>query len=123
MAISSYRDLKIWQKSMELALLIYKLVKFLPKEELFSLSDQMRRAVISIPSNIAEGMGRVSTRDRAHFVEIAYGSLMEVNCQLEIAMKLGYISIEELSAENKECEEIARMLSGLRASLLLTLDS
>ena len=113
----------MYNKAIELVVHVYALIKKFPREEQFALGDQLRRALISVPSNIAEGMGRVSTKDRAHFVEIAYGSLMEVNCQLEIAMKLGYISIEELSAENKECEEIARMLSGLRASLLSTLDS
>ena len=121
--VMKYKKLQVCNKAIELVVHVYALIKKFPREEQFALGDQLRRALISVPSNIAEGMGRVSTRDRAHFVEIAYGSLMEVNCQLEIAMKLGYISIEELSAENKECEEIARMLSGLRASLLSTLDS
>ena len=121
--VMKYKKLQVYNKAIELVVHVYALIKKFPREEQFALGDQLRRALISIPSNIAEGMGRVSTRDRAHFVEIAYGSLMEVNCQLEIAMKLGYISIEELSAENKECEEIARMLSGLRVSLLSTLDS
>ena len=121
--VMKYKKLQVYNKAIELVVHVYALIKKFPREEQFALGDQLRRALISVPSNIAEGMGRVSTRDRAHFVEIAYGSLMEVNCQLEIAMKLGYISIEELSAENKECEEIARMLSGLRTSLLSSLDS
>ena len=121
--VMKYKKLQVYNKAIELVVHVYALIKKFPREEQFALGDQLRRALISVPSNIAEGMGRVSTKDRSHFVKIAYGSLMEVNCQLEIAMKLGYISIEELSVEYKECEEIARMLSGLRASLLSTLDS
>ena len=118
-----YKKLQVYNKALELVVHVYALIKKFPREEQFALGDQLRRAVISVPSNIAEGTGRVSTKDRAHFVEIAYGSLMETNCQLEIAMKLGYITREELRVESQECEEIARMLSGLRASLLSALDS
>ena len=82
------------------------------------MCDQLRRAAVSIPSNIAEGMGRVSNKDRAHFVEIAYGSLMETECQLEIAEKLGYISQEDLQVIDDEGTELERLLSGLRASML-----
>ena len=74
--------------------------------------------VVSIPSNIAEGVGRISDKDRAHFIEIAYGSLMEVNCQMDVAKRLGYISDEELTNLDQECVELARMLSGLRSSIL-----
>ena len=118
-----YKKLLVYNKAIELVMHVYALIKNFPREEQYALGDQLRRAVVSIPSNIAEGMGRMSTKDRAHFVEIAYGSLMETNCQLEIAMKLGYITDEEWREESGECDEIARMLSGLRASLLSTLDS
>ena len=119
----TYRKLKVYEKATGLVIHVYALIKKFPKEEQYALCDQLRRAVVSVPSNIAEGMGRFSNKDRAHFIEIAYGSLMETNCQLEVACKLGYITDEEMREESGECDEIARMLSGLRASLLSTLDS
>ena len=102
---------------------VYATIKRFPKEEQYALCDQLRRAVVSIPSNIAEGMGRLSNKDRAHFLEIAYGSLLETNCQLDIAKKLGYIEADELHEFDIECDEIARMLSGLRSTVLATLNS
>lgn len=114
----SYRKLKVYEKATDLVMHVYALIKQFPKEEQYALCDQLRRAVVSVPSNIAEGMGRFSNKDRAHFIEIAYGSLMEANCQLEVACKLGYITDEEWREESGECDEIARMLSGLRSALL-----
>ena len=114
----AYRKLKVYEKATNLVVRVYALLRTIPKEEQYALSDQLRRAVVSIASNIAEGMGRISQKDRAHFLEIAYGSLMETNCQLEIAKKLGYINETELQEIDNECVEIARMLSGLRVSLL-----
>ena len=90
-AIKSYRELEIWQLSMELAEDIYKVLKTFPREELYGLSDQIRRAAVSVPSNIAEGFGRDSNNDFAHFVSIAKGSLFEVSTQLELASRLGYL--------------------------------
>ena len=80
--ISNYKELDVWKKSMEVAIKVYKLVKFLPSEEKFCLSDQMRRAVISIPSNIAEGNQRYSSREYKHFLTISKGSLAELETQL-----------------------------------------
>ena len=113
-----YRKLAVYDKAVEFVIYVYGLIKKFPKEEQYALCDQLRRAVVSIPSNIAEGVGRLSNKDRAHFIEIAYGSLLEANCQLEIAEKLGYITIEELKTTDEKCVELARMLSGLRASVL-----
>jgi len=115
-----YRKLLVYGKATALVVHVYALLKKFPKEELYALCDQLRRAVVSIPSNIAEGMGRISDKDRAHFLEIAYGSLMEVNCQLDVATRLKYITNDELIEMDQECVELARMLSGLRASILQT---
>ena len=87
-----------------------------PAEEKYALCDQLRRAVISIPSNIAEGMSRTSVKEQLHFLEIAYGSLSEVMCQLELSQELGYISLSQLKDLEDEYQTIARMLSGLRKS-------
>jgi four helix bundle protein len=75
---------------------VYALLKKFPKEEQYALCDQLRRAVISVPSNMAEGGGRTSAKDQAHFLEMAFGSLMEVDCQMDIAHDLGYVSSKEL---------------------------
>lgn len=115
-----YRKLQVYEKATELVVYVYKLLKKFPKEEQYALCDQLRRAVVSIPSNIAEGVGRLSSKDKAHFLEIAYGSLMETNCQMDIAKRLGYVSNEELAEVDKKCVELARMLSGFRASVLQT---
>lgn len=113
-----YRKLLVYEKATTLVVHVYVLLKKFPREEQYALCDQLRRAVVSIPSNIAEGVGRISDKDRAHFIEIAYGSLMEVNCQLDVAKRLGYINNEELTNLDQECVELARMLSGLRSSIL-----
>lgn len=89
----SYKNLEAYKESKTLVKQVYALLKKFPKEETYALCDQLRRAVISVPSNIAEGMGRVSTKEQIHFLEIAYGSLREVDCQLDIAKDLAYISM------------------------------
>ena len=93
--MDSYQDLIVWQKSMQLVKEVYTLVKMLPKEEQFALSDQMRRAVVSIPSNIAEGYGRNSTNDYIRFLNIARGSKYELDTQIQICVMLNYISKEK----------------------------
>ena len=94
--------------------MIYELLRQFPKEEQFALCDQLRRAVISIPSNLAEGCGRISFKEQAHFIEIAYGSLLEVECQIDIARELAYVSKEEKEQIDSQINKIAAMLSGLR---------
>lgn len=113
--MSTFCNLNVYIKSKELVKQIYELLKKFPREEQFALSDQLRRAVISIPSNIAEGSGRNSQKDQAHFYNIAYGSLMEVFSQLDIACDLGYISQEEFEQMEFLINEEAKMLSGLIA--------
>ena len=106
-----YHNLIVWQKALEFCPMVYSLVKKFPVEERFALSDQVRRAVVSIASNIAEGCGRASNRDYAHFLSIARGSLYETMTQLEVAEKLGYV--DTLSEVRPFALEIARMLGAL----------
>ena len=110
----SYRRLDAYQKAKEFVIYVYALLKQFPKEEQYALCDQLRRAAISIPSNIAEGMGRMSVKEQIHFIEIAFGSLNETMCQLELAFELNYISQEDLLASEDFTKEITRMLSRLR---------
>jgi four helix bundle protein len=112
----SYRNLRVYQQSKTFVVFIYDLLKIFPKEENYALCDQLRRAAISIPSNIAEGMGRTSIKEQIHFIEISYGSLNEVMCQLELAQELQYISKVQLEQIEQYYRDIAKMLSGLRNS-------
>lgn len=89
---NSYKKLDVYAKSRQLVVTVYSLLKHFPAEEKYALCDQLRRAVISVPSNIAEGSGRTSAKDQAHFFEMAFGSLMEVSCQMDIACELGYMN-------------------------------
>ena len=93
----SFFELRVYKESKELVKSIYQILENFPKFEIYALGDQLRRAVISIPSNIAEGSGRYSVKEKIHFVEIAYGSLTEVLCQLDIAHDLSYITDKELN--------------------------
>ncbi|MBQ5981153.1 MAG: four helix bundle protein [Prevotella sp.] len=112
-----YRKLKVYHQSKRLVTNIYSLTKTFPLQEQYGLSNQIQRAAISIPSNIAEGMGRFSLKERIHFLEIAHGSLMEVMCQLEIAEHLNYITSENLIEQEDLVDEIAKMLIGLRKTI------
>lgn len=116
MPVRSYRDLKVWQHSKALTLAIYQATQTFPSEERFGLTSQMRRCAVSIPSNIAEGNAR-STRDYLRFIDIAQGSLAELETQLEIAHDLGYLSKKPLTECLTRAGEIGRMLSGLTTSL------
>lgn len=114
----TFETLDVYQKARKLVKDIYFSLEKFPSTERYALCDQIRRAAVSIPSNIAEGRGRFSVKERVHFVEMAYGSLMEVYCQLSIANDLGYISNENLESLKIKIDEIARMLYGFRSSLL-----
>lgn len=109
----SYKNLLVWQKSMDLVEEIYHLVKLLPKAETYALSDQMRRAAVSIPSNIAEGKNRHSRKEYIHFLSIARGSVSELNTQLLICNRIGYLSEDTTATAIKLCEEVGAMLYGL----------
>ncbi len=112
--MQGYRDLKVWQKAMELVTAVYEATSNFPKHELFGLSQQLRRAAVSVPSNLAEGHGRSSRRELHLFISNARGSLCEVDTQLEIARNLKYLETSEADALLAKASEIGRMLNGLR---------
>ena len=111
--MNSFRNLNAYIKAKELVSMVYTLIKKFPKEEQYALCDQLRRAVISIPSNIAEGSGRLTTKDQSHFYSIAYGSLMELLAQLDVACDLGYITKEEFQHLETLIDVEAKILTGL----------
>ena len=111
-----YRRLIAYQRAKEVVKRTYKLLKKFPKEEQYAMCDQLRRASISITSNIAEGMNRYSVKDKNHFLEMAYGSLMEVSSQFEIAEELGYINNADRQNMDVLIDEVARLISGLQKS-------
>jgi four helix bundle protein len=109
-----YRKLIAYQKAKEVVKHTYKLLRKFPAEERYAMSDQLRRASVSITSNIAEGINRYSVKDKAHFIEIAYGSLMEVSSQFEIAEELNYITSDERLSMDLLVGDVARLLMGLQ---------
>ena len=111
--MKSYRDLIVWQKSMDMVTLIYKLVLELPENEKYGLTSQIKRSAISIPSNIAEGYGRNYRKDYSRFLQIARGSLFENQTQLEIAVNLGFIKVEDLQEIKELSIEVEKMLNSL----------
>ena len=115
--IFGFENLAAYQRALDLVDKVYDLMKGFPSEEKFALCDQLRRAVVSVPSNIAEGLGRMSGKEQVRFIEISYGSLMEVYCQLTIAKRRNYITEDVFQDLAKLIEDIARPLSGLRKSL------
>jgi len=117
MGVKDYRELIVWQKAMDLVERIYRVTAGLPREEVYGLTSQIRRAAISIPSNIAEGQGRHTTRDFLNFLSIAQGSLKEVETQVLIAERLAYINQAQTSKLVSLTEEVGRLISGLRNSL------
>lgn len=110
--ITSFKDLIAWQKSVDLAVAVYKQTALYPKEELFGLVSQLRRAVVSVSSNIAEGFGRNNWKEKDQFYAIAFGSLLEVESQIIISEKLGYIKApKDIFDQITECQKV---LSGLK---------
>ena len=113
----NYKELKVWQKSYQLCLEIYKITVKFPKDEKFGLTSQIRRAVVSVPSNIAEGYGRKTTADYIKFLYIAYGSNCELETQIMLAGDLGYIDSDILEGIKNDIYEVERMLKALIKSL------
>ncbi len=113
----SFEDLIAWQKAIDLVAEIYAATRLWPKEELYGLTSQIRRAAVSVPSNIAEGQGRRGVGDFRRFLAIARGSLAEVETQLVIAARLGYCSADATRALREQAAEVGRLLSGLIRSL------
>ena len=115
MKVKRYEDLVVWQKAMLLAKSVYCVQKQLPKEEIYGLGDQIRKAVVSIPSNIAEGFGRDTDKEFKHFLSIARGSLFETKTQLQLAERLGYLILApEVVAL---IDEVGRLINGFSRSL------
>src|SRR5437667_12762266 len=121
--VRGYRDLLVWQDSMDLVVAIYRITATFPKEERYSLVDQLRRAAVSVPSNITEGHGRSRTGDYLRHLSVAVGSLSEVETQVQISRRLEYIAEDDQSRLLDSCNAIAKMLGGLFRSLRQRLES
>jgi len=113
-----YKKLKVWQKAMDLVEEVYRLTKTLPKEETYGLVNQLRRAAISVPSNIAEGNARNSHKEYIHFLSIARGSKSEVETQLEICVRLNYLDTTQTQRAAGLCNEVGKMLNTMIRKLL-----
>ena len=117
MSLQHYRELIVWQKAINFVESVYRTTDDFPKTEIYGLISQIRRAAVSIPSNIAEGQGRSTTRDFLHFLSMSQGSLMEVETQITIAERLGYIKKQQETILLESAAEIGRLLNGLCRSL------
>jgi four helix bundle protein len=117
MTVKDFRDLFVWQRAMELVEMIYRVTENFPSKEMFGLTNQLRRAAVSIPSNIAEGQGRNTTTDFLRFLSISRGSLQEVQTQFELARRLGYIGEESKLELALLSDEVAKLINGLCRSL------
>ena len=117
MKVRNYQELIVWQKVMDLVELIYASSRSFPREEIYGLTSQLRRAAVSIPSNIAEGQGRRTTADFVRHLSIAYGSLRELETQTLIAARLKYLTKEKCQAILNMAGEVGRLLNGLMSSL------
>ena len=111
--MNNYKELKVWQKSMDLIENVYKISMLIPENEKYGLTSQIQRSAVSIPSNISEGAGRHSNKELKNFLSIAYGSSNELNTQLIISERIGYIKNNELDLAFKQIEEIQKMLFSL----------
>ena len=115
--MASYKELRVWQRAMDLVIEIYKLCRALPKEETYGLSDHMRRSAVSVPSNIAEGQARKNKKEFVHFLYIAQGSLAELLTQLEICVRLGYIGQDHAADAENYAAETGKMITNLMKNL------
>jgi four helix bundle protein len=115
--VKSFRDLIVWQKSMDLATAAYQLARKLPKSEEYRLTNQLLRAAASIPANIAEGHGRGTRKDYAQFISIAYGSLAETETHLLLLSRIGLVQEQDVTGMLSLCREVGRMLNALRHRL------
>ncbi|HEX3143540.1 MAG TPA: four helix bundle protein [Pyrinomonadaceae bacterium] len=117
MTVKNYQELVAWQKAMDLVEDVYKLTKHFPREELYALTSQIRRAAVSVPSNIAEGQGRRTTSDFLRHLSIAYGSLREVETQAMIAQRLKYVAGANVKSVIDKAGDVGRLLNGLMSAL------
>jgi len=117
MKLKSYRDLKVWQKAMDLVVDSYKATRGFPKSELFGLASQMQRAGVSVPANVAEGRARQHTKEFIRHLSIAYGLLAELETHIQIAERLNYLESDQVDQLMKQTSEVGRMINGLKRSL------
>ena len=117
MSINSFRELRVWQLGMELTEKIYHLTSDFPKSETYGLSSQMRRAAVSIPSNLAEGHGRNSTKEFLQFIAIAFGSICELETQILLSHRLKYIETKDLETTSALLTETSKTIRGLQKAL------
>ena len=115
--MKTHKNLDVWKISIELVTDVYQTTKSFPKEELYGITNQIRRSAVSSPSNIAEGAGRNSKNEFAHFLSISMGSLSELETQIIIAKNIGYIEINTLNKINLTIDKIRRMIIGLQKSI------
>ena len=117
MPLQDYRQLEVWQEAMNLVTLIYQSTAGFPREETYGLTNQLRRAAVSVPSNIAEGQGRRSTKEFLNQLSVARGSLLEVQTQVEISSRLKYLAADQVGGLEQRIGTVARLLNGLIRSL------
>ncbi len=117
MAVRTYQELMVWQRAMDMVVAVYQLSSKFPKEEIYGLKSQVRRAAVSVPSNIAEGQGRGTANEFAHFLRIAQGSMQEVETQVLLAERLGFVEMNELQPVLDLSAGTGRMNRGLMHSL------
>jgi four helix bundle protein len=122
MVVTSFRDLRVWQSGMDLVERIYRVTERFPQREMFGLAAQMQRAAVSIPSNIAEGHMRSHRREYLHFVSVAHGSLAELQTQIEIAQRLGYLALADSQDLLERTTVLSRQLHKLRGALAESLN-
>jgi len=115
--VNSYKDLIVWQKSMDLVVLVYELTEKFPKSEMYGLTSQSRRSAVSIPSNIAEGRRRTSRKDFCHFLTISFGSGAELETQIEIAKRLSFSKNLDFTKIDSLLSEVMKMLNSMISSL------
>ncbi|OGM89325.1 hypothetical protein A2108_00725 [Candidatus Wolfebacteria bacterium GWA1_42_9] len=117
--MNSFRDLEAWRETKNLAVIVYKITEHFPKSEVFGLTNQLRRAVVSISSNIAEGFCRKTNKDKTQFYSIALGSLSELESQLSISKEVGYLSNDELMSVMEKVVLVGKLTGGLKRSINL----
>jgi four helix bundle protein len=113
LSMKNFRDLKVWQKAHQLVLRIYQTTKLFPREEVYHLTNQLRRASASVPTNLAEGCGRSTQKDFAHYIQNAFGSAQEVEYLILLSHELGYLSVQEHTTLDRDLNEVKAMLHGL----------
>lgn len=123
MGVRNYRELETWQQAMDLTEAVYAATKTYPKDEMYGLTSQTRRSAVSVPSNIAEGQGRGSTRDFVRFLAVARGSLCELETQLMLGSRLGYVEETAVEALLKRAGTVGRLLNGLIRSVAPSIDT